>query len=351
MCLFAGREKEGGYEPSLMFKLFRPRTSGNTINGLGETKQRLPTPVYHRMKWHPWWLNQLTFYVKSGRDEVAGQSIDTTFKLKKAQAKVIDQLGKRLEKAPEDWTRAVRDRSEGTPKCDIIGIAKNHKELYFDWNFKKENHFPKYVIVLLRHMDYGEMEQNLQEQVWQDLPVKQRKWLRPGRETMGVYKLLHEAADDLASWIRSQGYHAEGLGGALGSKTNMLRAAIEAGLGELGKHGSLLNDTYGSSLRLSVVLTDMPLVPDKERDFGADKFCESCQLCTTSCLPQAISDHRKLVRGVEKWYVNFDKCIPYFNDANGCSICISSCPWSRPGVAPNLAKKMLRKKAKDADVT
>jgi ferredoxin len=50
------------------------------------------------------------------------------------------------------------------------------------------------------------------------------------------------------------------------------------------------------------------------------------------------------VRGAEKWYVDFDKCIGYFNETNGCGICIAECPWSRPGVAPRLAEKLGRRR-------
>jgi len=50
------------------------------------------------------------------------------------------------------------------------------------------------------------------------------------------------------------------------------------------------------------------------------------------------------VRGFEKWYVDFDKCIPYFNETHGCGICIAVCPWSRPGAAPRLAEKISRRK-------
>ncbi len=28
-----------------------------------------------------------------------------------------------------------------------------------------------------------------------------------------------------------------------------------------------------------------------------------------------------------KWYVDFDKCIPYFTKTHGCTICIEVCPW------------------------
>jgi epoxyqueuosine reductase QueG len=45
------------------------------------------------------------------------------------------------------------------------------------------------------------------------------------------------------------------------------------------------------------------------------------------------------VRGVQKWWVDFDKCIPYFNETFGCAICLAVCPWSKPGRAPSLAEK------------
>jgi epoxyqueuosine reductase QueG len=55
---------------------------------------------------------------------------------------------------------------------------------------------------------------------------------------------------------------------------------------------------------------------------------------------------KQMVRGVRKWYVDFDKCLPYFNDHFGCGICLMVCPWSRPGIARNLVEKLARRKAR-----
>ena len=43
-------------------------------------------------------------------------------------------------------------------------------------------------------------------------------------------------------------------------------------------------------------------------------------------------DHRReaLVRGEEKWYVDFDKCVPYFTKTYGCAICIQVCRGASP---------------------
>ena len=51
-----------------------------------------------------------------------------------------------------------------------------------------------------------------------------------------------------------------------------------------------------------------------------------------------------MVRGTEKWYVDFDKCILYFNENLSCGLCLAVCPWSRPGLAASLAAKMARRK-------
>ena len=125
----------------------------------------------------------------------------------------------------------------------------------------------------------------------------------------------------------------------------MIPAAIAAGLGELGKHGSMINRELGARLRLSAVTTDMPLVADAPYEFAINDYCSRCQACTNACPPGAISDNKQLVRGVEKWYVDFDKCIPYFGETLACGICLAICPWSRPGLPAKLLAKLARRAA------
>jgi ferredoxin len=54
-----------------------------------------------------------------------------------------------------------------------------------------------------------------------------------------------------------------------------------------------------------------------------------------------------MVRGVKRWYVNFDKCIPYFAEAASCGICIAECPWTRPSVRPKLLNTMAQRLGKE----
>jgi epoxyqueuosine reductase len=123
--------------------------------------------------------------------------------------------------------------------------------------------------------------------------------------------------------------------------------AIAAGLGELGKHGSLISPRFGAGVRLAGVTTDMPLVSTRPIHFGADEFCATCQICTQACPPDAIAPNKQMVRGVERWYVNFDKCIPYFAEAASCGICIAECPWTRPSVRPKLLATMAQRIGKE----
>lgn len=128
----------------------------------------------------------------------------------------------------------------------------------------------------------------------------------------------------------------------------MIPPALACGFGELGKHGSIINPDLGASFRLSAVLSDAPFAPTPAQDHGIDGFCQNCHICQDACPPEALFAQKQTVRGARKWYVDFDKCLPFFNQTHGCAICIAECPWSRPGIGPNLAAKLARKRNRDA---
>ena len=60
-------------------------------------------------------------------------------------------------------------------------------------------------------------------------------------------------------------------------------------------------------------------------------------------IAKAIGPEKVTVRGENKWYVNFDKCIPFFNEHFGCGICIVVCPWSKPGRGPRIVEQLKRR--------
>ena len=152
-----------------------------------------------------------------------------------------------------------------------------------------------------------------------------------------------EAAKKLAGRLREQVMDSETVTGPMVGKILMIPPALECGFGELGKHGSLINPEFGSGFRLGAVLTDAPFATTPRREFGVDDFCSRCRVCENACPPFAIKPEKEMVRGTHKWYVDFDKCIPFFAETSGCAICIAVCPWTMPGVGLNLAKKLARR--------
>ena len=112
----------------------------------------------------------------------------------------------------------------------------------------------------------------------------------------------------------------------------MVPLAVDAGLGELGRHGYLISDRYGPRVRLFAVQTDMPLIPDTPVDLGAEKFCERCLKCAESCPSRSIPRERpKTVdRGILRWSLNADGCFDYWGKVGtDCCVCMAVCPFSR----------------------
>ena len=165
--------------------------------------------------------------------------------------------------------------------------------------------------------------------------------LSAGREVLRTYFRCSLLTVDLTRHIRSLGWPAQALPINSSSEYLHIPIAVAAGLGELGKHGSLISKEYGSNFRLTSVLTDLPLAVDGPTDIGVDDLCARCRVCTDACPPAAIFEEKQWVRGVRKWYVDFDRCVPYFSDTYGCAICLEVCPWSEPGRGPALSERLL----------
>lgn len=140
----------------------------------------------------------------------------------------------------------------------------------------------------------------------------------------------------MAEFIRNLGYDAIPAGNNLGLSIPL---AIDAGLGEYGRHGLLINPEFGSNLRLCKVFTNLPLIPDKPIKFGALEFCRLCKRCAESCPSQSISyeDYptwsgptKSNNPGILKWYVNVETCYHFWiQNGNDCSTCITSCPFTK----------------------
>ena len=225
------------------------------------------------------------------------------------------------------WTAEVKAAALACG-ADQVAITRVNP----DWIFEGYSVSQKWIVVLVVAMDFEELS---------DAPST-----RSQNEVKKQYDRGTRVATDLAQWMAEHGCEGLPHGGPIAGPALMIPHAIEAGLGELGKHGSMINREFGSSFRLANVLTDIPLIADSADSFGADQFCLNCQLCTNVCPVDAISADKQQVRGEEKWYVDFDKCIPYFGETLACGICIARCPWSKPGTGSRLSEKMLKRREK-----
>ncbi|RMF08941.1 MAG: 4Fe-4S dicluster domain-containing protein [Alphaproteobacteria bacterium] len=321
-----------GYIPNPRFTDLFPETSGNTVNGLGETEVRRASPFF----WHPAdkhdfgaLQHEVIAYHRNSPE------ICEVFNPKAPRGpKPVERAKTRVEKPAADWAQEIKNFVLGD-EGDLVGItAMDPMYTYEGYEIAHP-----WIIMIGVTMDYGELSKAPPS--FEDPSA--------GVEVGRQYNRAARVCRRLANFILEQGWDAKAWPGPYASALNMIPAAIAAGLGELGKHGSMINRIHGSAFRLSAVTTDMPLIADKPDDIGVDDFCANCRICSEACPPQAIFDEKQMVRGVKKWYVDFDKCIPYFGETLACGICIARCPWSRPGTGPRLADKLARRRARKAD--
>jgi len=167
-------------------------------------------------------------------------------------------------------------------------------------------------------------------------------------EVHRVYYRLDDIGMRLAQHIAAWGYNARMQPNA--GDFPLPAYGWLAGLGELGKHGSLISPELGSSFRLCAVSTDMPLIADGPRDAGIDEVCAKCQVCARFCPGDAIKHDKKTVNGIERWIVDREACEPHFHKLYGCKICLMVCPLNARGLFRDAFKQLSRDlvKARDA---
>ena len=306
-----------------LFKYQNTPLSGNDINGLGITEKIRPVQIFHgsgarKLEWQTLEL----FFLLSMPFRVFFQGLKSRWLLRRADGSIAK---KRVEiSEPARITEQIKHQAKKLG-AETVGVCHLPEDAQYQ---NCDKHY-KYAISIAYPMDYEIMDKYVTQE-------------EGGLETLRTYTEITNIAIKLAEYIRSQGWPAR----AYCESGDLLQIpiAVAAGVGQMGKHGSLITKESGSNIRLATVLTDIPMATDHEVDIGVEDLCASCRRCTTDCPADAISDAKQLVRGIEKWYVDFDKCVPYFSKTLGCGICIQVCPWSKPGRGPSLSEKLLSKK-------
>jgi epoxyqueuosine reductase len=109
--------------------------------------------------------------------------------------------------------------------------------------------------------------------------------------------------------------------------------AVMAGVGSIGKNGTLITESHGSMVWLSAIVTTIALPPDTP---ATEDCCGSCSLCIRACPTGAIGTSGR---------INANRCIAYHTNSSkkpipdeiigklngqifGCDICQQVCPWN-----------------------
>ncbi len=313
-----------GPPPDYAFGYRNPPVSGNRINGLGEREPRRATKVFHNADPDRpiAWQGLDDFFMCLNPWEVVRERLVNKIQLRGERG---PSARRRIDEGPEGNAAFVKDAAREAG-ASLVGIARVEDTDVFEGRGVPY----RTAVVIGLSMERDEM--------------RHAAHVRGAREVMRAYRKIGLMAVSLGRTIRKRGFPARAYGDPNASDILHIPLAVRAGLGQLGKHGSVISKEHGSNFRLATVLTDMPLALDAPEDIGVDDVCLMCRRCTTDCPPDAIHEKKQWVRGEKRWYVDFDKCIPYFTKTFGCAICIEVCPWSEPGAGAKLSDLVLKKR-------
>jgi len=135
---------------------------------------------------------------------------------------------------------------------------------------------------------------------------------------------------ELAYFIRELGYRAR-----VHMDANYLvvtpLVAWDAGIGVIGRHGLIITPHYGASVRLGVVTTDIPLVPDDRMKVDIFRFCSICRLCAITCPGRAIPEGEpECIDGELRWRIDQEKCYTFWRKVGtDCGVCLKKCPFGK----------------------
>ena len=219
--------------------------------------------------------------------------------------------------------------------ADLVGVTTVKEEFTYSENFSYEKSRlevgpavttpvdlkHKYVIVFAREMSFDRIQKTL-------TPRNEESLGEIGK----TYYELAQIACAVAAYIRQMGYSARAHH-IRNEQIFHVPHAVDAGLGEQGRHNYLITSRFGPRVRLASVTTDLELIEDKPVDIGVQDFCQNCRLCEINCPSQALASEKSVVRGYRKWPQEQEKCLLFWvtgGNTFGCTLCLKVCPWNKP---------------------
>jgi reductive dehalogenase len=236
---------------------------------------------------------------------------------------------KLVDTTPEENSRDVK-RAAKYLGSDLVGICDYDERWVYTHNYSRQTHREKpmdlptdlpHVVVIANSMDID--------------TIKTVPSALSGAAVGQGYSRDIIAVLSLAAYIQNLGYRAYA---SLNDTALSIPLAVQAGLGECGRHGMLITPEFGPRIRIAKIFTDLPLEADKPVSFGVREFCEKCRRCSSSCPPKAIPDGppsdeplcMSTLEGVKKWTVHPEKCFKFWAaQGTDCSICIRVCPFNK----------------------
>ena len=148
-----------------------------------------------------------------------------------------------------------------------------------------------------------------------------------------AYSRARIVATRVAAFINALGYPARTHTPGTSYDLMVPPIAIDAGLGQQGRHSIVITPELGCNFRPAVITTNIPMATDKPIDFGVDDFCKTCKICAEQCPSGSITMGDKIdIRGYRRWEINSASCNNMWNSTlgpMGCRICVTVCPYTR----------------------
>ncbi len=215
--------------------------------------------------------------------------------------------------------------------ADAIGICDYDERWVYTHNYSRQTLQAKamdlptdlsHVVVIVNEMDHATI---------QTVPSA-----LSGAATGQGYSRDIIAVLSITQYIRNLGYRAVA---SLNDTALSIPLAVQAGLGQYGRHGLLITPQFGPRVRIAKIFTDLPLLADAPIDFGVTETCNICRRCSAGCPVKAIPldapsfethDGISHLKGVKKWTINAKQCFKFWaNQGTDCSICIRVCPYNK----------------------
>lgn len=242
-------------------------------------------------------------------------------------------VGKYLKSSIDQGIKAIQslDQNPSMPKSTIssedlktfedhakslgigaIGYTKLPRQLIFkDRAVLYDN-----VIVLLKEMDKDK--------------VAKAPSIDTFKMVMETYDSLSKTVNALTGYLRGFGYGAQG-GYPLGGLTLFPPLAADAGLGCNGRHGLLITPQFGPRQRIAAIYTNINNLPFSESNTHSwiRDFCDKCGRCIRTCPAKAIRESPLIHTSGRRTHIIRDKCLPFFVNDQGCTVCIKDCSFTR----------------------